>query len=309
MVECKLCETEFKSLNALHKHLTISHKLQQKDYYNFNYPKIDLGDGSFIVYKNYEQYFSTEFNSRRTFSVWAQEKENFKEVQEYILRELTRRKNLGKISFYPSQVELKNLILPSMNWIKRIYSGFDSYFSQTKHLDLGQKFNYNIESVELRSGDLNLIIDSREQRPLYSKTEFTCHKLPVGDYACGGDMNCGVYIERKSLADLAGTLTNGFDRFTREIEKAKNLGLYLVVLCDESYVSCLEYSPSNSFARKVNGHFILHQIREIMQKHDNIQFVFCSDRGRSREVLEKIFRMGALAKTVDIEYLKDGGLI
>lgn len=309
MVPCKLCDKDFKSLTAFHKHLTIEHKLKQADYYNFNYPKIDLGDGSFIVYKNYEQYFSTEFNSRYSFSLWAQEKANFPMVKEYIYNELKRRKDEGKISFYPSQSELKSLILPSVSWIIKIYGGIENFYEETKDLDLKKKFDYTVKGVEERPGKLQIIIDSREQRPLYSKSEFITHKLPVGDYSCADEMNSGVYIERKSLSDLAGTLTSGYDRFEREIQKAQNLGLYLIVLCDESYVSCLEYSPLNSYARKINGKYLLHKVRELSQKYDNLQFVFCSDRGRSREVLEKILRIGEAVKKLDIEYLKDVGII
>ena len=59
-------------------------------------------------------------------------------------------------------------------------------------------------------------------------------------------------VERKSIFDLAGTLTKGIDRFCREIERAGELGSYLVVVVDSSFTDAFEYSPKNSFSQKIN---------------------------------------------------------
>ena len=44
-----------------------------------------------------------------------------------------------------------------------------------------------------------------------------------------------VIIERKSLGDLFGTLTSGYTRFRKEIERARKGGVSLVICVEGSY--------------------------------------------------------------------------
>jgi ERCC4 domain len=304
MIDCKICGKEFGKSGGLHGHLKKSHSMPQKDYYYYWFPRLDLGDGSMIEYKNYEQYFSSSFNSRLTLADWCQEEKNNADVKEYIKDVLKKKKDSG-YKFYPSQSEIKSMMLPSYNYIFKIFGNAEKFFNETKHIGLEQKFDYSFDIFNLDLSEMSIIVDSREQLPLFSSSEVKVTKLPVGDYCCVGAMYSGVYIERKSLMDLAGTLTSGIERFEREIEKAATLGLYLIVVCDESHRSCVEYSPSNSYAKKVTGAHLMHSIRHLGQKYDNIQFVFCVNRIASRELINTIFRLGEKAKTLDIEFLKD----
>ncbi len=68
---------------------------------------------------------------------------------------------------------------------------------------------------------MNIIVDTREQTPWHfpRQTGVTvCRRaLPAGDYALEGDD--GFAIERKSLNDFVGTITRGWDRFQRELER------------------------------------------------------------------------------------------
>lgn len=72
-----------------------------------------------------------------------------------------------------------------------------------------------------------IIIDSREQTPLVfddlhirgiNKLETIVHKLDEGDYSIQGLEN-KVFIERKSIQDLYGTLFQGRERFERELDR------------------------------------------------------------------------------------------
>lgn len=69
--------------------------------------------------------------------------------------------------------------------------------------------------------DMNVIIDTREQLP-YSFDKFNCNtikkKLKTGDYSLDGYEN-EVVIERKSKADLYGSIGKGRDRFEKEFER------------------------------------------------------------------------------------------
>ena len=67
---------------------------------------------------------------------------------------------------------------------------------------------------------IHIIIDTREQTPwsfdpMYA--DVSVGTLSTGDYALAGDD--GFAIERKSLDDFLGTISTGWSRFQREIER------------------------------------------------------------------------------------------
>lgn len=81
-----------------------------------------------------------------------------------------------------------------------------------------------------------IIQDSREKAPL----KFACGKivkcLPCGDYGASfydGHRHETIW-ERKSIGDLFGTLTFGYDRFRREIQKAADLKIELIIAVEGS---------------------------------------------------------------------------
>jgi DNA excision repair protein ERCC-4 len=71
--------------------------------------------------------------------------------------------------------------------------------------------------------DLTVLVDSREQRPLKFRTmRSEKATLPTADYSVRGpgfDLRDTVLIERKSVADLVGSLGTGRARFERELER------------------------------------------------------------------------------------------
>lgn len=79
---------------------------------------------------------------------------------------------------------------------------------------------------------LKIIVDSREQRPLdFSRwTDVTVvpGTLSSGDYSIVG-LEDRFSIERKSLDDLASSLTHGRDRFTRELERLRSFEVKCIV--------------------------------------------------------------------------------
>ena len=77
--------------------------------------------------------------------------------------------------------------------------------------------------------DLTIVIDSREQRPYsFEGHNTTVQGLPIGDYSL---LNCpDIAIERKSVDDLAGSLTRGRDRFKRELQKGAVIPYFALVV-------------------------------------------------------------------------------
>ena len=76
---------------------------------------------------------------------------------------------------------------------------------------------------------LVIVVDSREKKPYrFDGHKTTVQGLPIGDY---GLLNCqDIAIERKSVDDLAGSLTRGRDRFERELQKGAIIPYFSLVI-------------------------------------------------------------------------------
>lgn len=297
---CELCQKECKSYGSLHTHLTKEHKTSQGEYYQFFYPRYDLFDGEKIIYKDRESYFRTDFNLKDNLFDWLK-RTGDKDYALKILTDRAERKNVWRL---PSHAELKSLFSPTLFGYEKIFGGLDNFYKASTAAGLKGLIS---EIPVLKPGYIKILQDTREQYPLSFDCQVEIQKLACGDYCPSPEFFCNLFIERKSLPDLVGTLTSGLERFKRELERARDLGFYLVVLTECRFSDVENYSPSNSFSRKVNGNFIFKQMRDLMD--DNIQFVFSSTRQRSAELVERIFRMGEQAKRVDLEFLKDRGEI
>jgi len=77
-------------------------------------------------------------------------------------------------------------------------------------------------------------VDTREQTPWeFGDQEILRTKLDQGDYSLEG-LEHLVSIERKSLPDLAGSITKGRDRFMREIERLRDLVRWPIIYIEAS---------------------------------------------------------------------------
>ena len=79
---------------------------------------------------------------------------------------------------------------------------------------------------------MEIIIDTREQDCLHFRKDITVinEKLDIGDYSCRINGNpVPVSFERKNLSDLYGTLSGGYDRFKKEINRASEAKIILVL--------------------------------------------------------------------------------
>lgn len=80
---------------------------------------------------------------------------------------------------------------------------------------------------------LEITIDTREQTPFHFDEQLVSSRvgtLKTGDYACTGDR--GFAVERKSLDDFLGTISSGWDRFQREMFRAKSSGFTLPIIVE-----------------------------------------------------------------------------
>lgn len=95
--------------------------------------------------------------------------------------------------------------------------------------------------MKARSDDMPvLLVDTREQKPLrFSHLPAEPATLYTGDYSVRG-LEEVFAVERKSLADLAGSLTRERDRFMREMHRLRGYqSPYLLAIGDDMELSRL----------------------------------------------------------------------
>lgn len=134
-----------------------------------------------------------------------------------------------------------------------------------------------------------VIVDSREQKPL----EFDLSKLggvridglPVGDYWVEIDgEEAPIAFERKALGDLFSTMTLGYERFKREIEKAKEFGITLILVIEGTMREVAKGYEHSQFS----GDSMLKKLAMLRVRYD-LEFHFFGDRREMARYIEEIF--------------------
>ena len=134
---------------------------------------------------------------------------------------------------------------------------------------------------ELKSSDkwmeFKIIVDTREQLPL--KFENSINKcLNVGDY--GAEINgvlLPVVFDRKSPPDALGTLVKGHERFKREIARANEQQIKLIMIVECSYTNFVKMQFSGA-EHSILSPAILVKIVHSTMLNNNLEIVFCNDR-------------------------------
>jgi ERCC4 domain len=296
--KCKICGEEVKNGN----HFWRTHKKSEADYYTEYFPRFSK-TGKRIPYKNKEQYLESEFVDRNDLRNWV--KNNHDSVYGYIESFINKRVEEGKNKFLPSQVESKTIFIPSVSFI---HSKVIDYNILAEKLGLKKRFDYNIVDLDLVKSlkKHTLITDTREQLELDSKVKKEKKALKYGDYSCTRNP-FNFNIERKSLTDLISTISGGYERFCREIDRAVEAKAYLFIICEASFADLAGFQYGRKFRAKVKfgPDFIFHRIRELMQKYENIQFIFSGDREKSSTLIETLYRCKNDPRKIDWQYLID----
>ena len=309
MVECLICKASFEDDKKLHAHLK-AHNLRVFEYYQQVSPRRDLFDGSMIAFKNKKQYFNTDFNSVRNMRLWL-DKQPAPKRELYLKNLISKRSDEKHLSYAPCQVELRSLKMPGINYYNQV---FGSYYSLIEQLGLMTRYSF-VERLEKRQlfneSDAKIFIDSREQLPLDFNCKSEVKGLKFGDYSFyDADKAGNTFIERKSLNDFIGTLSGGYERFEREIIRAKEANAYLIILVEEDLSRAIKFNIIDSVYKKgvrITPEFVFHNVRELTQKYDHIQFLFIKDRASAPKMVETIFCYGSELRKIDIQYYYDIG--
>jgi len=132
-----------------------------------------------------------------------------------------------------------------------------------------------------------IITDTREQLPYWSEQKST---LLVGDYTTKKLLN-KFHIERKSLADLYGTLTSGNNRFKYELFRAAYFHIHLEVYVEGTLANFINKRFPKGSERKFTTEG-LNRLVSTFEKKYHLKFHWCGNRAKAQNLV----RMRLLAE-------------
>lgn len=140
---------------------------------------------------------------------------------------------------------------------------------------------------ELRKG-MHILVDSREQAPLFIGNEFKRATLFVGDYTTEKLLD-KFHIERKSPADLYSTITRGHRRFRDELIRAEanNIKLVLVVECRKKAFVNKEFDRGGKL--KLSSTHIERIVNTIEKKY-KLPVYWCASRNAAKAKVIKLLK-------------------
>jgi len=293
---CKICNLETFEAG----HFWKDHRIKQTDYYAKHEPKFDLLTQELITFKSEEQYFLADFVDKNHLKKFLAMK-NKEDGIIYLINKVKQYCELKKIEYIPGQTELRTIsCLPIVDTFE--FFGEDSFEKVCEEFQLKTKYNYSCPPLEIRK-ITKIIRDTREQFFIeFPELSEKIECLKFGDYS--ESQKSKVVVERKSATDFRGSISKDFERFKREIQRAKAAKAYIVILVESGLNNAI-YAKTRF--EKVSGDFIGHRLREICREFDNCQFLFSGSREESKRLIKKILSIGECIKNYDLQYFLDKG--
>jgi hypothetical protein len=108
------------------------------------------------------------------------------------------------------------------------------------------------------------------------------------------------------LSDGISTFSSGYERFKRELGRAKKDGGYLIILIEENFNNfrSFEYLPQTKHS-KCTVDFISKRIRSLYEEFNCFQLCFSNGRVHAAKIIEFILKTNKKIKTIDIQLLID----
>lgn len=284
MTRCEICGKEFENQKGVNTHIRFKHKEWTIErYYLVFFPRKCIMCNKIIPFKG-EKYLQYKFCSKecmiKRFSMFVpKNKGDLKYDKEMLLQYLRElhKKYGGVITQH----------LINLNGVFRhqIYHSYFGSFTKACELAGVPYYTYTYEKEKETFCGLTIVCDTREKKP-YNIYPKVVERLDVADYKLK-DYNGKVRIERKDINDLRGTMGKGLERFWRELERAREKDLYVVVLIDGTKESLWKHNFSI-----ITPYQIMHNIKKTVAEFGDVcQFVFTGGRKNSTRLLIMLLTM------------------
>ena len=270
------------------------------EYYQKYYPRRDLLTGELIKFKNKNYYFSNHFNSRVNMKKWLRETSE-EEAKKFCVKIIEERKERRGLAYSPTQVEMRCTMMPPIHYYQELFGDFYSLCSELNLKPRFSKFPSEEIKEEIEEG-YEIVVDTREQKPLIINYQTRREGLKFADYWLDKEDN-KCYVERKETKDFIGTFTGGCDRFCRELERADEQNAYVVVVVENSLDNMMKFNYLKYVTKKVQvtPEYVMRNVRDIIQKHENVQFLFAKGRTEATRLTRKLFFSGTNYKDIDLQ--------
>lgn len=203
--------------------------------------------------------------------------------------------SIAKLYGYALLKKNKNFLIgysnrPNLNGYtpKQMAGMFASVSPIPKNIIFEQSFLPLIKSAVAHVSPLSIIVDTREQKPLWKLKDCQRHKLDYGDYTTELLYN-KYHIERKSLQDLYGTIIQGHVRFRNELIGAKENGIKLSLYVEGTRKNFIAKKFPGGHRRLVKGVALAKTISTIEHKY-GIDVIWCGSRLKSKRMMVERFK-------------------
>lgn len=294
---CRVCGKSFDNRRSFHAHLK-AHSTSIGEYYVEYYAKRDLYTKELLQFKNYDQYFSEDFNNVDNYLSWLKTTSPIK-AKNYLIKYIRERFEKKDVKFTPPDLYYMLAQMPNIDYYRKMWASY-SEFSE----DLGIKswFTKNLPKNfwEQESQDMQIFVDTREQKPLNFDNSVK-NKLDFGDYTAAGEYYSKTFVDRKAQDDFRQTFGKDIERFRREMDRCVQFDSYMFIVVESSIEKIEEENKVSKF--KSNLGYLWHNVRSLMIDYpENIQFVFAYSRAGAKKIIPKILYHGQRLWHVDVQY-------
>ena len=117
--------------------------------------------------------------------------------------------------------------------------------------------------------------------------------------------------DASSVLDFIGTMSKGFERFSKEVLRANEKNEHLIVIVEATLAKVERFHEWLPFADKIGAtsNFAFSRMRKLVQAYPNLQFLFVAGRERAVKVMTRIFQTGQDYKEIDLELAQSKGLL
>ena len=294
---CRVCGKSFDNRRGFHAHLK-AHSTSIGEYYVDYYAKRDLYTNELLQFKNYDQYFSEDFNNVDNYLSWLKTTSPIK-AKNHLIKYTRKRFENKNVKFTPPDLYYMLAQMPNIDYYRKMWTSY-SEFSEDLGVDSWFTKNLPKNFWETDCQDMQIFIDTREQKPLNLDNSVK-NKLDFGDYTAAGEYYSKTFVDRKAQDDFRQTFGKDIKRFRREMDRCVQFNSYMFIVVESSIEKIEEDNKVSKF--KSNLGYLWHNVRSLMIDYpENIQFVFAYSRAGAKKIIPKILYHGQRLWHVDVQY-------